>query len=157
MYKVVFLIVLLGMALFPKPYGYFISALSFILWRRIELVAFRLRYLTTSLAPYITVFLLDLYLIGPPKWAPVWWEAVVLAPFAEELIFRALPFAVLPPAAAWTFAVAVFGVLHFENPLIATAYGLSLTLAYRGGGYLASFLLHSLNNAVWILLATGGF
>lgn len=145
-------------AALPKPWGYVaVVVFSTPLWGRVLWLAFRPRLLAAGLAVYAAAFVVDFYVLGPPGWAPPWWEAAVLAPVAEELLFRAVPFAVLPSAAAWVFAVLVFGFLHLENPLLASLYGLALALVYRGGGYAAAVLLHAFNNAVWIALATGGF
>jgi membrane protease YdiL (CAAX protease family) len=80
---------------------------------------------------------------------------VILAPLAEELVFRALAFAFLPPPLAWIFAVVIFGALHPANPLAASLYGASLAFMYRGGGYVAAVALHAFNNALWLALATG--
>jgi len=142
----------------PRPWGYVVVlSATPIYGRRLLRVEPAPRYVATAGLVYGATFLLDLALVGPPNYVPPWWEAVVLAPLAEEFVFRALPFTTLPSPLSWIFSVVVFGVLHPANPLLASLYGLALSLMYRGGGYAASAALHAFNNALWILLATRNF
>jgi hypothetical protein len=152
----VLLLAVVVLALAPRPLGYLaVLALVPLLRRRVVWARFAPPYLAASSATYLAAFLLDYVFVGVPGHLPPWWEAVVLAPLAEELVFRALAFALLPPPPAWLFAVVLFGLLHPANPLVASLYGASLAFMYRGGGYVASVVLHAVNNAVWLALATG--
>lgn len=141
-----------------RPWGYIAVLSAALLYgKRLVRIEPAPRYIAVAALVYGTAFLLDLAFIGPPSYVPPWWEAVILAPLAEEFVFRALPFASLPSPLSWIFSVAVFGVLHPANPLLASLYGLALSLMYRGGGYAASAALHAFNNAVWLFLAARGF
>ncbi|MFZ8807320.1 MAG: CPBP family intramembrane glutamic endopeptidase [Pyrobaculum sp.] len=152
----ILLLAVVVLALAPRPLGYLaVLALVPLLRRRVVWARFAPSYLAASSATYLAAFVLDYVFVGVPGHLPPWWEAVVLAPLAEELVFRALAFALLPPPPAWLFAVVLFGLLHPANPLVASLYGASLALMYRGGGYVASVVLHAVNNAVWLALATG--
>ncbi|MGC9131047.1 MAG: CPBP family intramembrane glutamic endopeptidase [Pyrobaculum sp.] len=142
----------------PRPWGYVVVLSATIIYgRRLVRIEPAPRYVVAAALVYGTTFLLDLALVGPPSYIPPWWEAVVLAPLAEEFVFRALPFTTLPSPLSWIFSVVIFGALHPANPLLASLYGLALSLMYRGGGYAASVALHAFNNALWILLATRNF
>ncbi|MFN7106256.1 MAG: type II CAAX prenyl endopeptidase Rce1 family protein [Pyrobaculum sp.] len=112
------------------------------------------KFLLAAFLTYAATFAIDYLTVGPPTHVPTWWDAVILTPLAEEFVFRALAFSLLPPPLSWLFAVVVFGALH-NLPHLATLYGLALSLAYRGGGLVASVALHSINNALWLALATG--
>jgi membrane protease YdiL (CAAX protease family) len=140
----------------PRPLGHLalLAALPLFL-RRIVWTRFEPSFVTSSAVAYLGAFLLDFFFVGMPHESPPWWQVVVLAPLAEELVFRALAFAFLPPPLAWIFAVVIFGVLHPTNPLVASLYGASLAFMYRGGGYLAATALHAFNNALWLALAAG--
>lgn len=145
---------LTALALVPRPYGELaVLAAAPLLRRRVAWVRFSPTHIAASLAVYAAAFALDYVAMGPPAYVPTWWDAAVLTPLAEELVFRAAAFALLPPPASWIFAVAVFGALHPANPLLASLYGLALALMYRGGGYAASAGLHAVNNLVWLTLA----
>jgi len=144
------------LALAPRPLGYLaVLALAPAFRRRVVWARLAPPYLALSAAMYLVAFLLDYVFVGVPQSLPPWWETAVLAPLAEELIFRALAFALLPSPLAWFFAVVLFGLLHPTNPFIASLYGVSLAFMYRGGGYLAAVALHAVNNAVWLALAAG--
>ncbi|MEZ0320020.1 MAG: CPBP family intramembrane glutamic endopeptidase [Pyrobaculum sp.] len=151
------LALLVAMLAAPRPYGYLVALAMPLFRKQIRWASTNRRYILAGLAAYVTTFLADYIYVGPPHSVPPWWEAVVLAPIAEEFLFRALPFSLLPAPAAWLISVPLFGALHPANPVIASLYGFSLTLAYRGGGYAASVALHSFNNALWIALATRSF
>jgi hypothetical protein len=140
----------------PRPLGHLalLAALPLFL-RRIVWTRFEPSFVASSAVAYLGAFLLDFFFVGMPRETPPWWQVVVLAPLAEELVFRALAFAFLPPPLAWIFAVVIFGVLHPTNPLVASLYGASLAFMYRGGGYLAATALHAFNNALWLALAAG--
>lgn len=140
----------------PMPLNYLaVIALLPLFRRRITWAVFRPALIAVSLVVYSAAFMLDFLTVAPPRELPPWWSAVVLAPLAEELIFRALAFAYLPPPVAWIFSVAIFGVLHPEAPLLAALYGLALALMYRGGGFAASVAMHAVNNVLWLLLYLG--
>ncbi len=144
------------LALTPRPLGYLaVLALVPAFRRRVVWVRLAPPYLALSAATYFAAFLLDYVFVGVPQYVPHWWEVAVLAPLAEELVFRALAFVLLPPPLAWLFAVVLFGLLHPANPFIASLYGVSLAFMYRGGGYVAAVVLHAVNNAVWLALAAG--
>lgn len=151
------LALLIAMLVTPRPYGYLVALAMPLFWRHIKWASTEKSYLSAGLAVYVATFLADYFYVGAPPEVPPWWEAVVLAPMAEEFLFRALPFSLLPAPAAWFISVPLFGALHPANQLIASLYGFSLALVYRGGGYAASVLLHSINNALWIALATRSF
>jgi membrane protease YdiL (CAAX protease family) len=145
---------LAALALVPRPFNYIVTLAALPALRgRVAWVSLSPRHITAAAAVYALAFLVDYAISQPPAPARDWLECVVLAPLAEELVFRAVPFALLPPAAAWIFAVVVFGAMHASNALLASAYGLSLALMYRGGGYAASACLHALNNLAWLALA----
>jgi len=120
----VLLLAVVVLALAPRPLGYLaVLALVPLLRRRVVWARFAPPYLAASSATYLAAFLLDYVFVGVPGHLPPWWEAVVLAPLAEELVFRALAFALLPPTPAWLFAVVIFGLLHPANPVVASLYG----------------------------------
>ena len=140
----------------PRPLGHLALLAALPLFRRqIVWTRFEPSFVALSAVAYLGAFLLDFFFVGMPRETPPWWQVVVLAPLAEELVFRALAFAFLPPVLAWIFAVVIFGVLHPANPLVASLYGVSLAFMYRGGGYLAATALHAFNNALWLALAAG--
>ncbi len=153
---VILLLAVAVLALAPRPLGY-LAVLAFApaFRRRVIWVRLAPPYLALSAVAYFVAFLLDYVFVGVPQYVPPWWEVAVLAPLAEELVFRALAFALLPPPPAWLFAVVLFGLLHPANPFIASLYGVSLAFMYRGGGYVAAVVLHAVNNAVWLALAAG--
>lgn len=139
----------------PRPWGYLlVMGSGLALRRRVLWLRKAPKYIVYALLVYATAFLVDYISVGPQKTDRAWWEVVVLAPLAEEVVFRALPFSRLPSPLGWVFAVFVFGALHPQNPLLASLYGLALALAYLGGGYPASAALHAFNNALWLYLAT---
>jgi len=138
----------------PSPLGYLaVFAAVVLYYKKITWAAFSPSHLAAALLLYTTTFLIDYATVGIPTQRPPWLAAVVFAPLAEELVFRALAFALLPTPLSWVFSVVIFGVLHLDNPLLAALYGAALSLAYRGGGYLASSALHAFNNALWLYLA----
>ncbi|MCY0889613.1 MAG: CPBP family intramembrane glutamic endopeptidase [Pyrobaculum sp.] len=142
----------------PRPWGYFfVIASALALRRRILWLSKVPKYVVYALLVYATAFVLDYISVGPQKTDKAWWEVVVLAPLAEEVVFRALPMSRLPPPLGWVFAVFIFGALHPQNPFLASLYGLALALAYLGGGYPASAALHAFNNALWLYLGTSLF
>jgi membrane protease YdiL (CAAX protease family) len=140
----------------PRPLGHLALLAALPLFRRrVVWTRFEPSFIASAAVAYLGAFLLDFFFVGIPRERPPWWQVVVLAPLAEELVFRALAFAFLPPLLAWIFAVVIFGVLHPANPLVASLYGASLAFMYRGGGYAASTALHAFNNALWLALAAG--
>lgn len=140
----------------PQPYGH-LAALSTLplAARRIKWLSFDGRRLAAALAAYCAALALDAAVGPPPPRSVDVVQAVLLAPLAEEYVFRALAFAALPGPAAWAFATAAFGALHPANPPLAALYGLALALAYRGGGLAASAVLHAANNALWLAAYRG--
>jgi membrane protease YdiL (CAAX protease family) len=140
----------------PRPLGHLALLAALPLFRRwVVWTRFESSFVASAAVAYLGAFLLDFFFVGIPHETPPWWQVVVLAPLAEELVFRALAFAFLPPPLAWIFAVVIFGALHPANPLVASLYGASLAFMYRGGGYVAAVALHAFNNALWLALATG--
>ncbi len=145
-----------ALATAPMPFGHLALLAALPLFRKqVVWTRFEPSFVVPAAVAYLGAFLLDFFFVGIPSETPPWWQVVVLAPLAEELVFRALAFAFLPPPLAWIFAVVIFGVLHPTNPLLASLYGASLAFMYRGGGYLASVALHAFNNALWLALAAG--
>jgi hypothetical protein len=80
--------------------------------------------------------------------------AVILAPLAEEFIFRGVLFSSLQkmgwPKCAWIFPSLLFALIHNNAPIFAPlfAFALALTWLYqKTGGLLAPMLAHALFNA----------
>jgi len=79
-------------------------------------------------------------------------SAIVLAPAAEEALFRGVLFQELEKraglAVAYVGSALAFAAAHGFPALIPLyfAYGLVLTHAFRGGGFLFATLLHGVNN-----------
>ncbi|MFN3804183.1 MAG: type II CAAX prenyl endopeptidase Rce1 family protein [Pyrobaculum sp.] len=151
-------IALLGLAALMAalpPFGHLAAIFTIFFFRNhITWVRLNPKPLLAAFLTYAAAFALDYMTAGPPAYVPAWWEAVIVAPLAEEFVFRALAFSLLPRPLSWLFAVAIFGALH-NMPHLAALYGLALSLAYRGGGLVASVALHSINNALWLALAAG--
>ena len=85
--------------------------------------------------------------------------AVVIAPIAEELIFRGYIFGVLRRYAgrwwAMLISASVFAAIHAHIPSLAGLFVLAvaLTLVYEGAGSLwAPILMHSLFNGLTVIL-----
>lgn len=144
----------LAMALAIPTIGYIavISAM-FLLKRHVVWFELKPKLLTAGVSTYVAVFVLDYVAVGPPLYVPIWWEAIILAPIVEEFVFRALAFSLMPHPLSWIFATLIFGVLHQSNPVLATLYGVALSLTYRGGGYFSSVVIHSVNNAFWLIIS----
>ncbi|CCC81569.1 CPBP family intramembrane glutamic endopeptidase [Thermoproteus tenax] len=132
--------------------GYSIAlALTSITFRNLKWVDRGIGYLLSALAIYALAFAIDFY-VGPKEYLHIDIPVVdVLAPVVEEVIFRGLPFLVLPRWAALIFSTAVFALLH-PFPLLAFLYAIALTLAYLGGGLASSIVLHTANNVIWTLI-----
>ncbi|RFA95269.1 CPBP family intramembrane metalloprotease [Pyrobaculum aerophilum] len=146
------------MVLTPRPWGYVaVLALAYFYRKRAMWRGTAPMWTIYAILIYAIAFAIDFIAVGPPAVVPPWWEAVILAPLAEEYVFRVLPFSALPSPLSWVFAVVIFGVLHKDNPLLASLYGVALSLMYKGGGYPASVALHAFNNCIWWLMAAGGF
>lgn len=84
--------------------------------------------------------------------------ALIVAPIAEELIFRGYIFGVLRRYTGrwWAMAISalVFAAIHAHIPSLAGLFALAvaLTLVYEGVGSLwASILMHSLFNGITVL------
>lgn len=88
--------------------------------------------------------------------------ALIVAPVAEELIFRGYLFGVLRRYAGrwWAMVISgmVFAAIHAHIPSLAGLFVLAvaLTLVYEGAGSLwASILMHSLFNGITVILTLG--
>jgi membrane protease YdiL (CAAX protease family) len=97
--------------------------------------------------------------LGCPLGAPLMaLHALVLAPVVEEAIFRGVVFEAarrrLGTAAAYAVSSAAFALAHRAGPgaVPLAAISLSLAFAYHRCGLAASALLHSLHNALSLLL-----
>ncbi len=140
----------LAAALAVPAVGYAVVIFAMFLLRRwVVWLELKPKLLAAGVSTYLAVFVLDYVTVGPPSDRPTWWEVVVLAPVAEEFVFRALAFSLMPHPLSWVFATLVFGILH-QNAVLATLYGVALSLTYRGGGYLPAVVMHSANNALWL-------
>ena len=85
--------------------------------------------------------------------------ALVIAPIAEELIFRGYIFGVLRRYAgrwwAMVISASIFAAIHAHIPSLAGLFVLAvaLTLVYEGAGSLwAPILMHSLFNGLTVIL-----
>lgn len=137
----------------PQPYGHLAALAPLPLAaRRLSWIAFKPGLLSAAAVAYCAAFAVDMAMGLPPPASVDPLQAMLLAPLAEEYVFRALPFACLPAPAAWAFATIAFGLLHPANPPLAALYGLALALAYRGGGLATSVALHAANNALWLAM-----
>jgi len=130
--------------------------------RRIAVAAFSMAALwalESALAPLLRQYeMADLDLIVSMFSTCDMWKiylvlfAVVLAPAAEEALFRGVLFQELEKrtglAMAYVGNALAFAAAHGIPALIPLyfAYGLVLTHAFRGGGYLFAALLHGVNN-----------
>ena len=85
--------------------------------------------------------------------------AVVIAPVAEEFVFRGLIFSGLKklgwPKCAWLGASLLFALIHFSAPIFLPLFVLALALTWlyeRTEGLLAPMAAHSLFNAVNLMI-----
>jgi membrane protease YdiL (CAAX protease family) len=82
-----------ALATAPRPLGHLALLAALPLFRRrIVWTRFEPSFVVSSAVAYLGVFLLDFFFVGIPRETPPWWQVVVLAPLAEELVFRALAF-----------------------------------------------------------------
>ncbi len=85
--------------------------------------------------------------------------AVIIAPVAEEFIFRGLIYSGLKklgwPKCAWLGASALFALIHFSAPIFLPLFVLALALTWlyeRTEGLLAPMAAHSLFNAANLVI-----
>lgn len=85
--------------------------------------------------------------------------AVIIAPVAEEFIFRGLIYSGLKklgwPKGAWLGASALFALIHFSAPIFLPLFVLALALTWlyeRTEGLLAPMVAHSLFNAANLII-----
>jgi len=128
--------------------------------RRIAVAAFSMAALWAlqyALAPLLRQYDVTDLIVSMLSTCDMWkiylmLSAVVLAPAAEEALFRGVLFQELEKraglAVAYVGNALAFAAAHGFPALIPLyfAYGLVLTHAFRGGGYLFAALLHGVNN-----------
>ena len=97
---------------------------------------------------------------GPPAWAALAITSLLVAPFAEEFLFREVLFAALLPAGARVAAVAsalLFSAVHGVPSQLLALFGLGLLLQWvrrRAGGRLGPCIaVHAAYNGIALLLA----
>ena len=85
--------------------------------------------------------------------------AVIIAPVAEEFVFRGLIYSGLKklgwPKCAWLGASALFALIHFSAPIFLPLFVLALALTWlyeRTEGLLAPMVAHSLFNAANLMI-----
>jgi len=128
--------------------------------RRIAAAAFSMAALwalQSALAPLLSQYDVTDLIVSMLSTCDMWkiylaLSAVVLAPAAEEALFRGVLFQELEKraglAVAYVGNALAFAAAHGFPTLIPLyfAYGLVLTHAFRGGGYFFAALLHGVNN-----------
>jgi membrane protease YdiL (CAAX protease family) len=103
----------------------------------------------------------EMLLDANSKWALGYFIffAVVIAPVAEEFVFRGMLFPLVcqlgRPKLAWVGVSLLFALIHFDAAIFVPLFVLALLLTWvyqRTGCLLASVLLHSLFNAANLVL-----
>jgi membrane protease YdiL (CAAX protease family) len=103
----------------------------------------------------------EMLLNASSKWALAYFVlfAVVIAPVAEEFVFRGMLFPLVcqlgRPKLAWIGVSLLFALIHFDAAIFLPLFVLALLLTWlyqRTGCLLASVLVHSLFNAANLVL-----